>query len=267
MMTPEELGSAVKSLGDDAENYQTYRENIERYAFEYYEAQPFGNEIEGRSQIVLPDVQEVLDDTQANILRMFVSGDKTIEFEATSEEDEEFADEATQALDYNFMRNGGDTTLNDVLNDGNLRKIGIFKACKTVTEKVSRAWEVVPAEALPLLMASEGIEDVREYQDETGAPMAKVLIKTETEKTVWNVVSVPTHEFRFTPNGRDAEPCAYVEHAKPTTRSDLVAMGFDREQVYSLPGYVDDIDNESESDTLDQYSANEPTEEHTKVEF
>lgn len=268
-MTPEELGSALKKQYDTAQNYQEYLEQIQRHAFEYYEAQPFGNEIEGRSQIVLPDVQEVIDDTNAALLRMFVSGDRTIEFEAVNEDDEQAADDATAALDYNFMRKqDGYGVLNDVIQDGNLRKLGVFKACQEVTEKVTRTWEVVPAEALPLLLATEEVEDIREFEQETELgvlQMARVLIKRETEEVCWNLVAVPTHEFRFTPNSRHEDNSDYVGQAQPKRRSELVAMGFDREQVYELSGYVEDIDNESESDTLDQYVRHEAQEELRRV--
>lgn len=58
------------SLADDQAN-----------AIDYYEAEPFGDEEEGRSQVVVPAVAEVVDYTQVSILRTVCSGDRVVEFE------------------------------------------------------------------------------------------------------------------------------------------------------------------------------------------
>ena len=58
------------SLADDQAN-----------AIEYYEAEPFGDEEEGRSQVVVPDVAEVVDYMLVSMLRTICSGDRVVEFE------------------------------------------------------------------------------------------------------------------------------------------------------------------------------------------
>jgi len=50
-------------------------------ALDYYEAEPFGDEEEGRSQVVVPDVAEVVDYMQISVLRTIASGDRVVEFE------------------------------------------------------------------------------------------------------------------------------------------------------------------------------------------
>lgn len=50
-------------------------------AIDYYEAEPFGDEEEGRSQVVVPDVAEVVDYMQVSVLRTVCSGDRVVEFE------------------------------------------------------------------------------------------------------------------------------------------------------------------------------------------
>ncbi|MGJ3630165.1 portal protein [Sphingomonas sp. MMS24-JH45] len=49
-------------------------------------------------------MQETIDYMAVSVLRTFVSGDRVVEFEATNEEDEGGADEATSAVGFNFMR-------------------------------------------------------------------------------------------------------------------------------------------------------------------
>lgn len=265
--TPEELASILKREFEAADQFHDQLELLQRVAFAYYEAQPFGNEVEGRSQIVLPDVQETVDYMTQSVLRTFVSGDRTVEFEAIDEADEQAADDATAAIDYNFMRRqDGYGVLSDVIQDGNLRKIGVFKAVAEDEEKVSRRWEVMPADAFPLVLSElgEAVEDIREFDDGQG-PMIRALIKEQKSERKYNLVAVPTGEFRFSPRARHEDCAEYVAHACPKTRSDLVAMGFDREQVYNLPAHNSDIDRDSESEDLDTYVEHESSEALVEV--
>lgn len=63
----------------------TFRDTVladeQANAIDFYEAQPFGDEEEGRSQVVSPDVAEVVDYMQISVLRTAVSGDRVVEFE------------------------------------------------------------------------------------------------------------------------------------------------------------------------------------------
>ena len=262
--TPEELAAILKREYDAAEDYYTQIEPLQELAFRFYEAQPFGHEVDGRSQIVLPDVQETVDYMTQSVLRTFVSGDRTIEFEASDEEDEQAADDATAAIDYNFMRRqDGYGVLNDVTQDGNLRKLGIFKSICEETEKVSRRWEEMPALALGMIPDDVEVENLREFEaaDEQGQPMQMVraLIKTQRIEKQYKIVAVPTQEFRFSPGARHEDDADYVAHARPVTRSELVEMGFDQDQVYGLPTYSEDFANTNESNKLDFGNKEEST--------
>jgi hypothetical protein len=60
-------------------------------ALRYYRGEKFGNETEGRSQIVSRDVAEVIDGMMPNLLRPFVGSDEAVRFEPKGPEDEEAA--------------------------------------------------------------------------------------------------------------------------------------------------------------------------------
>jgi len=123
-----ELARILQREYDAADHYHESLDELDDQAFRYYEAQPFGNEVDGRSQVVLPDVQETIDYMTQSVLRTFVSGDRTVEFEAVDEADEQAADDATAGINYIFMRQqDGYRILHDGLVDGLLKKIGIFK--------------------------------------------------------------------------------------------------------------------------------------------
>lgn len=237
---------------EDADRYHDELATLTQQAFSYYEAQPLGNEIEGRSQAVLPDVQETIDYMQQSVLRAFVSGDRVVEFEATDEADAQAADDATAAINYNFMRTqDGYRTMYDGLFDGLLRKIGVFKTVAEDAEKVTRE-TVIADEMMLAVLADQGIE-IEGYEDNGDGTVSARIAQRTTSKQ-FNDYAVPLSEFRFSSNARHEDEAAYLAHVCEKTRSELVDMGFDAEQAYRLPmhGRVPELDR-TESRDLDHY--------------
>lgn len=256
------LAAILKREYEQADSYSDQLATLTDQAFRYYEAQPFGNEVDGRSQVVLPDVQETIDYMAASVIRTFVSGDRTVEFEATDESDEVAAQEATAAINHLFMRKqDGYRILLDTANEGLLRKIGVFKTAVETVEKISRETVIAPLEAL-LMQLPEGaeIESADEQEDGT----VKATIKTERIEKRFVDYSIPMRRFKFSPNATHEDTADYLCHAEPKTRSALVEMGFDREQVYSLPGYTNTWQDTQQS-TLDSYTRDDVSAELEEV--
>lgn len=252
-IAPDDLAAILKREYAAADDFYEQLEELQRAAFEYYEAQPFGNEIDGRSQVVLPDVQEACDGMLGILLKMFVSGDRVVEFESTEEEHEQHADDATVAIDYLFMRKqDGYRVLNDVGMDGLQRKIGIFKAVCEEEEKVSRSWVLIEDE-LQLGMIEGEVENLRENDDGT----FKALIKSQKIVKRHSILAIPTKEYRFSPRAAHEDSADYQAHVRPVTRSDLVEMRFDRDQAYSLPAYGAALVEKQESNKLDSFCQEE----------
>lgn len=254
-----------------ADSYRDTLVQLETMAFQYYEAQPFGNEVEGRSQLILPDVQETVDYMAQSILRTFVSGDRTVEFEATDEADERAVEDATAAINWTFMRRqDGYRILHDGCQDGLLRKIGIFKTCSETQEKVSRERLQVPVDALedPLLLEQfEGAEIDGDPVD-NGDGTATITVKTTRIERRFTDYAIAPANFRFSPRARHEDEADYLCHVDwEKTRSDLVEMGFDPEQVYRLPCHSKIDNSETESELLDQYTDDESSRALEKVEL
>ena len=247
--TPEELAAILKREFEAADDYHEQIEPLQEAAFRYYEAQPFGNEVEGRSQIVLPDVQETIDTAVGALLKTLVSGGRTVEFESTDEAAEQDADDATAALDYNFMRRqDGLRVLHDVATDGLLSMYGVFKSTCEERERVSRQRVTMDPLQLGLLPEEVEVEDVRENED--GSVTA--LLKTQRVEKTYPIVAVPVREFRFSRSAKHEDTADYLAHVRAVTRSELVEMGFDADQAYSLPKHGLDFYEDHES-KLDSY--------------
>lgn len=259
-----ELANILRREYDAADSFQAELEELQGLAFRYYEAQPLGNETPGRSQIVLPDVQETIDYMAQSILRTMTSADRIVEFEATDEADEQAADDATVAIDYEFMRRqDGYRVLLDITNDGLLRKTGIIKAMTEEREKVSRQRKVMTFEEVGMLPKNVEIEDVADNGDGTFTVATK---ETKIERRHTGV-AVPPHEFRASPNARHEDTANYVAHCRPATRGELVEMRFDLDQVYSLPAYRKVREHEAESETLHRLNYEESSPAVEEVEL
>src|SRR3546814_99731 len=97
-----DLDTLIAFLREEAEKSRDeYTDDERANAIEFYNGEPFGDEEEGRSQVVTRDVAEVVDYMTVSLLRTMVSGDKVVEFEYA---DKDIADEATNAVSYQFMQ-------------------------------------------------------------------------------------------------------------------------------------------------------------------
>ena len=72
-------------------------------AIDYYLGEPFGNEIEGRSQVVSFDVQDTIESALPQLLKVFVSGDQVVKFEPKGPEDQDAADQETDYVNHVVM--------------------------------------------------------------------------------------------------------------------------------------------------------------------
>jgi len=70
----------------------------------YYNAEPYGNEIEGSSQIVTTEVRDTVESIMPSLMKIFLSGDKVAQFDPTGPEDEQVADQASDYANYIFTK-------------------------------------------------------------------------------------------------------------------------------------------------------------------
>lgn len=230
----DELVDALRREAESAESEWDRIRDVQELARRYYEARPFGNEVDGRSQIILPDVQETIDYMVPSVLRTFVSGDRVVEFEATDEADEAAVDEATAAIGYIFMREqDGYRVLHDWLTCGLLEKYGVTKTTMVTEEKVMRE-RVTISDPVEL----EGFDGEVEDADDNGDGTYTLSLKAEVTKKRFVDETIPAEEFRYSARARHEDDADYLAHVSVKTRSDLVDMGFERAQVYGLPVYT-----------------------------
>jgi hypothetical protein len=226
-----DLLSFLKTEEEDAFD-GTLLQEVEE-AIKSYNGEPYGDEEDGRSQVVARDVAEVTDYMLTSIIDVICGSGRIVEFEPTSHEEEDVVDDATEAMHYIYRRKRGYTVIHDWAKAGLNEKIGVVKSC--VERKVQRQEQLIPAELLP-----------GETEDEL--KQAGILEAEEVEPGVFKVVTleegpaafpdyhVPLEEFRFAKGYTDLDRNHYVAHKCEKSLSDLVQMGFPWEQVQDLQG-------------------------------
>jgi hypothetical protein len=223
-----------------------------RKALDYYLRRPYGNEIEGRSQIVTGEVAEVIDGALPQLVRVFTASEDIVRFEPKGPGDEEGAKQATEYVNWVFYRdNDGFLVLHNWFKDALLQKTGIVKAYWDTKINVTKEeYQNLTDDELVLLM-SDGTREVVE-QDTTeevagigqdGMPviMRSHSVKVSKKSTSGGVVveNVPPEEFLISKRAIDIKSAPFVAHRRLVTRSELTAMGFDAEIISTLPSNTD----------------------------
>jgi hypothetical protein len=208
-------------------------------ALDYYDARPLGNEVEGQSQVVVPDVAETVDYMTISVARTFIAGDRIVEFVPRQPGQEEAAREATEAVSHAFMNDqDGLKVLIDWIQSGLIEKIGIVKTAVVTKRRTKRERLTVDGEQLAALSA--GLHPERPGAQLMGAQdhgdgTFTASIHTPQSSKRYIDMPVPSEEFIFSQRARHEDDAAYIAQRSRKTRSDLVEMGFDRRMVDDLP--------------------------------
>ena len=233
---------------------ETETTDARRKALEYYNREPYGNEVEGRSSIVTGEVAEVVDGALPQLLRIFTASDEMVRFEPKGAGDEEKAKQATEYVNWVLNHdNQGTILFHNWFKDALLQKNGIVKVYwDEQTDVTKEKYEGLNEEELTMLLADPEVEvvsqDMEEVApagvDEMGMPTPPVYsysIKLKRTKKNGKVIveNVPPEEFLISKKARTIADAPFVAHRKLVTRSELIAMGFDKTTVETLPTYSD----------------------------
>ena len=127
-ITEEELVARIRSEITDALGYGDTISRQREQAMEYYYGQPFGNEVEGRSQFVDSTVSDTIEWIKPSLMRVFAAGDEMVKFAPHGPEDVAMAEQATDYVNYVFTKdNQGWEILYSWFTDALLSKNGIVK--------------------------------------------------------------------------------------------------------------------------------------------
>lgn len=223
-------------------------------SLDHYHGRPYGNEVEGRSAVVSKDLSEAVDWAMPALMRIFVQSGNIAEFTPIGPEDEELAQQESDAINHVLMvENNGFMVLYDAFKDALLLKNGYVKHYweeteKTTTEQYSGLTMdevtslIVQLENEGATVEVDGQEErqivVMTPQGEMPVSVFDVKLKITRKEGRVCVEATPCEEIRVSKACRgDLQSAPFVEHVTKKYRSDLIEMGMDADFVNSLPAY------------------------------
>ena len=250
-----DLKSIVQAELDDSIGF-IESETVEqrKQALQAYLRQPYNNEVDGKSQIVTGEVAEAIDGALPSLVRIFTASDDIVVFEPQGPRDEASAKQATSYCNWVFSRdNDGVSIMHDWFKDALMQKVGIVKAYWNTEENITKErYFNLSDDELAMLMSDDTMEiveqDTEDFPildqmgnqaiDQMGQPMVNSVhnVVVQQKKMVGKVVieNVPPEEFLISKKARTIADSPFVAHRQMLTRSDLVAMGFNKKQVEGL---------------------------------
>ena len=240
-MDEEEVKSIITSELDDAIDFiDNTISPVRAMAEKYYLGEEFGNEEEGRSQVVSMDVRDTIQGILPSLMRIFTGGEHIVEFAPNGPEDTEIAKQATDYCNYLFMRdNPGFSVLYQAFKDSLMKKVGFIKFYWDVSDKVEGIYYTgLTEEALNVLNSEEDVSldeiEMIEENDEQGNLLSVTYnvrgVRITPEGRI-KIEAVPPEEFLISRNAKDLETAELVAHRRYLTLSELVEMGYDYDDV------------------------------------
>lgn len=254
-MSDEAFQAVVKAAADDAVRYIDEQVAPDREAATaYYRGDPLGNEEEGRSEIVMTEVRDVVQAILPSLLRIFCGSDQVADFQPRVSMKVEEAEQATDYVNYIFyVENPGFRILFSAFKDALVRKTGIVKWYVEETTKIEEAeYDGLTQDQLQALSNADDVE-ILEYEQEDGPqdseagegnvgeevnaePVFSARIRRYYDEKCFRVECVPPEEFIIARDARDEDSASFIGHRREMPIADIVAMGYDMDEVIENAG-------------------------------
>lgn len=276
-MDDAELQSIINGELTDAVSYiDSDISPIRAKGTEYYRGDPFGNEEDGRSQVVAMEVRDTVSAMMPSLMRVFFSSENVVEFVPRGPEDEANAQQATDYANYVFSAdNNGFMQSYAIFKDALVRKCGIAKYWWEETAEVRiEDYSGLDDATVQMLMAEDAeVKVVVSYPDPavsqdalaqaTAAaqaagmpePMAPMLHDVQIKRVLRDgrirIMAVPPEELIIDRRARSFEEAGIIAHRQMLTVGELLQMGYDMDEIEPNISSTD-------LDTNDEYLARQP---------
>ena len=268
-MDDAELQGIVSGELEDAVSYiDSDVSPIRAKGTEYYRGDPFGNEEDGRSQVVAMEVRDTVSAMLPSLMKVFFSTENVVEYVPRGPEDVAGAQQATDYANYVFTSdNNGFMTTYALFKDSLVRKCGIAKYYWEEVEEVKiDEYSGLDDQTLQVLM-QEGAEvkivvsypepgAVAQIDPTTGMEMPAAMvhdveIKRMTKDGRIRIMAVPPEELVLDRRARSFDDAGIIAHRQMATVSDLIAMGYDQDEI-------EENISSTDLDSNDEYLARQP---------
>jgi hypothetical protein len=247
-----------------------------RESIDHYLGKPYGDEEEGRSQVVMRDVADTVEWIKPSLLKIFCSGDEIARFDPVGPGDEAQAQQETDYINHVIQtKNNGFLIFHDWFHDALLQKNGyVWAQSVEETRQTRQTYRNLSDDEFALIAQNQELEIVEYSQETTIDPLINVPYTTHScvvvEKRAYPCIkirNVAPERVAVASDWSDVNfvGCPFLRVAEYLTISDLRQMGYDVDDDISDDGGEDedkwiqaarDIDDMEE---IDQEGADKST--------
>lgn len=239
--TDEEYRSRIRRMVDEALNWnEEFLEPEQRKATEFYKTFPYGDEEEGRSQVVTSEVRDTIRMILPSLMRVFFGAEDSVEFRPRGLEDRQLAKLRTKYINYIVREdNPGFLAFWAAFKDALIRKLGILKWVweEEVVEEGGTATGL-DQQQVNILLSDPTVEadEITESVFGFDQPRFDVKYRRRFDSGKAVLAAVPPEEFIFSPSARSLEDARMVGHIRDMPADELLAMGVPEELLERVKG-------------------------------
>ncbi|ASY63482.1 Phage portal protein [Sinorhizobium sojae CCBAU 05684] len=275
-MTDERLCALVSQLVKDCEGYRDELATDRIKAMEYYDGTMRDVPADAnRSKVVSRDVRAAIKKVLPSLIRTILGNDKVVEYQPVGEGDEAAAEQATDYINYVvFPESNGYDAVQDAAHDALKLRNGVIRWWYEKKQTVSVSTHTgLDEAALVQLVGDDDVEVLEQSQtiERIGTPEShaferaggiplhtfphaapveqpsySVKIRRRAERGTPRLAAVPLEEFLIHPDAISIEDSPITGIAMRMRRSDLIAMGYDRDVIERLPASTGDRGRDDE---------------------
>lgn len=262
-MTKLDIQNALKPRLDDARDFidEDIAPQRER-ATRYYQGQPFGDEVDGRSKAVARTVHDSVNGILPSLVDVFLADPDIVQYLPNRADHIRFAEQASDYIPYLLKAdNDAFTVLYCAMKDALVRKAGFLKwwpeeeECVYVDAYTGQSDVQIQAlldenyggnaSLIEKVELEPGEAPAESIDPQTGAPVPAFDIKIERRvvKKRFRLEAVPPEEVLVHRKARNSVYSSpVIAHRTYKTVSDLVEMDYDFKEMVELSGNVDEFD-------------------------
>lgn len=213
----------------------------------YFEGQVDLKTEEGRSKVVATKCRDTIRAIKPALMRVFLQSGRPVEFVPRKPRAVMEAEQKTNYAAYVFERNNGFQILSDAIDDALKKKVGIWKIYVDESASVEiDEYTNLMEDQVQLLRMDPEIEILEEEvtQDAVTDPMGMEImpamydmkVAKESRTKEIRIDAVSPEDFFIDRNASDISDAYICGHSAEMRVGDVVAMGFDFEEVYNMAG-------------------------------
>jgi hypothetical protein len=238
-------------------------------AIKYYLGEPYGNEVDGRSQVVTTEVQDTIEAALPQLLKIFVSGDEIVRFNPKHAEDIPAAEQETEYINHVVMeKNPGYMIFYTWIKDALLSKNGYVKVYYEEEELVeNESYQGLTDAQLNMLAQDKNVQVLEhetypdqqalsqlEQASQMGDQNAMMALQSGQIPLLHNVkISVTEYKGKIcikniapenmmvsvdTPS-TNLQDARFVQHREYSTKEELEQQGFDVPESLEIDDHME----------------------------